>query len=342
MYTLDELAALVGGEASGKTDTPIAGVRPFESAGPGDITLAASARFRDRLADCAASAVIVPLQFESVEKPLLRAANPKAAFARVLQLFYPVRFEPKGISPLASVGRGCRIAEAVTVEPFARIGDDVEIAEGTTVGSGVSIGDGCRVGPDCRLHPNATLYAGVRLGRGVIVHSGAVLGADGFGYVLDGGEQLKIPQAGCVEIHDDVEIGANSCVDRATFGATVLERGVKLDNHVHVGHNCRIGRNTVVVGCVGISGSVVIGENCVLAGQSGVVDHVRIGDNVTVMMKTAVSKDVPSGSVVSGPFGRGHREQLKIEAALRRLPELQKSVAALKAQLEQLLSQQGE
>jgi UDP-3-O-[3-hydroxymyristoyl] glucosamine N-acyltransferase len=172
------------------------------------------------------------------------------------------------------------------------------------------------------LHSNVTLYQGVTIGKRVVIHSGTVIGADGFGYVFDGKQQVKVPQTGSVEIHDDVEIGANSCVDRATFGSTVIERGAKLDNHVHVAHNCRIGENTVIVGCVGLSGSVTIGKNCILAGQCGTVDHINIGDNVRVMARAVVTKDIPSGSVVSGRYGRSHQQELKQEALLRRLPEI--------------------
>ncbi len=342
MYTLAQIASRIGGQISGDSAIRIEGVRPFETARAGDITLAASPAYRHRLSETAASAVIVPPGVESGEKNLLVSNNPKAAFARVLQLFHQPPFQATGVSGHAVVGSDCRLSDEIAIHPFARVGDGVEIGRRVTIGSGASIGDGCRIGDDCFLHPNCTLYPGVKLGDRVVVHAGAVLGADGFGYVRDGADQVKIPQIGGVEIHDDVEIGANSCVDRATFGVTVLERGVKLDNHVHVGHNCRVGENTVIVGCVGISGSVVIGKDCVLAGQSGVVDHVRIGDGVTVMMKTAVSRDVPAGSTISGPFGRDHRKQLRIEAVVRRLPEIYQEWRQMKSQLKGLLEKRGD
>ncbi len=341
MYTLEQLASRIGGRVLGDPATRIEGVRPFDTARAGDITLAAAPAYRDRLSSTAASAVIVAQGIASSEKPLLLSNNPKAAFARALQLFHQPRFEAIGISNLAVVGSDCRVCDEVAIHSFARVGDRVEIGRRVTICSGVSVGDDCRIGDDCFLHPNVTLYPGCALGNRVVIHAGAVLGADGFGYVRDGPDQVKIPQTGGVEIHDDVEIGANSCVDRATFGVTVLERGVKLDNHVHVGHNCRIGENTVIVGCVGVSGSVVIGKNCVLAGQSGVVDHVRIGDGVTVMMKTAVSRDVPAGATISGPFGRDHRKQLRIEAAVRRLPEIYQEWREMKTQLKALLEKRG-
>jgi UDP-3-O-[3-hydroxymyristoyl] glucosamine N-acyltransferase len=228
----------------------------------------------------------------------------------------------QGISPLAHISESSRLSEDVTIFPFVFVGDEVVIEKGVTLFSGVHVGNHCVIGRGCVLHPNVTLYENVSLGERVILHSSTVIGADGFGYVFDGQTQVKIPQTGTVTIGDDVEIGANSCVDRAGFGATVLERGVKLDNHVHIGHNCRIGENTVMAGQVGLSGSVEVGKNCTFAGHSGVVDHVKIGDQVTVMMKSAVSKDIPSQSVVSGQPAMEHRQWMKIEAAGRRFPEI--------------------
>ena len=322
MSTLLELAEYVGGHVVGDARTEISGVQPFEDAGPDHLTLAAQHRYWSRLDETRAAAVIVPLDCEHREKPLLRVGNPKAAFARLLGFFNRRAFTAAGISRLAHVGKRCSISEKVTIHPFVFVGDGVVIEDNTELFPGVHVGNGCRIGSHCVLYPNVTLYRNISLGHGVIIHGGAVLGADGFGYVFDGRDQVKIPQTGRVVVGDDVEIGANSCVDRATFGTTVLERGVKLDNHVHIGHNCRIGENTVIVGQVGVSGSVQIGRNCVLAGHSGVSDHIRIGDGVTVMAKSEVTKDIPSGRVVSGQPAMDHRRSMKVEAATRRLPEL--------------------
>ncbi len=321
VHTLDELAAMVGGKVSGDGTTLIRGVAPFEEAADGDITFAAG-RFLDCLPQTGASAVIVPTGTEQPGRNLLLVEKPKVAFARVLQLFVEQPFCPKGISDRARIGRNCTISENVTIGPFVSVDDDVVVGEGVTLAPGVVIGKGVRIGEGSTLHANVAVYLGITIGRRVVIHSGTVIGADGFGYVFDGVTQVKIPQTGTVEIGDDVEIGANCCIDRATFGTTVLERHVKLDNLVHVAHNCRIGENTVIVGCCGISGSVEIGRNCVLAGQVGVADHVRIGDNVTILAKASVFKDVPSGSVVSGTPARDHRQELRAQAALRRLPDL--------------------
>ena len=322
MYTLKELAQRTDGKIVGDPSTAISGVRPFDEAGPGDITVAFTGKCLNQLESTSATAVIVPRNVGSEKKALLSVENPKLAFARILQLFTSKPFKALGISQLASVGARCQISELVSIHPFAAIGDDVVIGDHVSIGAGTAVGDQCRIGSGTTLHPNVTLYPESIIGERVILHSGAVIGADGFGYVFDGTRQVKVPQTGRVEIHDEVEIGANSCVDRATFGATVIERGVKLDNHVHIAHNCRIGENTIIVGCVGISGSVTIGRNCLLAGQCGTVDHVTIGENSKVMARAVVTKDVPADSIVSGRYGRSHRQELRHEALLRKLPEI--------------------
>jgi len=333
VYKLQQLAQLVGGRILGDSSLEIRAVSPFEAAGPGDLTLAAGRKNLERLDTCPASAAIVPSDFSSSAKTLLQVARPKLAFAQILEHIHRTPFEPKGISPLSSVGKECRIPEEVSIYPFVFLSDRVAIGCRATFFPGVHIGEGCIVGEDVVLHPNVVLYPGVQLGNRVIIHSGTVIGADGFGYVFDGSRQIKIPQTGTVVIEDDVEIGANSCVDRGTFGATVIEKGVKLDNHVHIAHNCRVGSNTVMVAQVGISGSVTIGRNCIFAGHSGVVDHVMIGDDVKVMMKTGVSKDVPPNSSVSGQPALDHREAMRIEAITRRLPEIYEEWKAIKRRM---------
>ena len=322
MYTLQQLAEHVVGQVSGDPQTEIHGIQPFDSAQPGDLTLASERKYREHLEITRASAVIVSPEVSSTRKSLLQVEDPKIAFARLMGLFYPKAFKARGISPLAQVSETSRVSQDVSIYPFAFVGEEVVIQEEATLHPGVSVGNNCVVGPGCTLYPNVTLYDNVLLGSGVILHSGAVIGADGFGYVFDGQEQIKIPQTGRVVIGDNVEIGANSCVDRATFGDTVIENGVKLDNHVHIGHNCQVGENTVFVAQVGISGSVEIGKRCTFSGHSGSVDHVKIGDDVTVMMKTAITKDIPSNSVVSGQPAMDHQTWMKAEALKRRFPEI--------------------
>ncbi|MFH1965959.1 MAG: UDP-3-O-(3-hydroxymyristoyl)glucosamine N-acyltransferase, partial [Acidobacteriota bacterium] len=246
-YKLGELAVLVKGEVNGDPEFTVTAAKPFDSADFHEITLAANPKLLSSLGKTKSGAVIVPRGTIHEGKNLLAVANPKAVFARILQLFHNKPFVASGISGMAVIGEDCDISKEVSIHPFVSIGDRVAIRDHVTASSGCSIGDDCKIGKDCYLYPNVTLYPGVKLGERVIIHSGTVLGADGFGYVRDGEEQVKLPQTGGVEIGDDVEIGANSCIDRATFGFTVLERNVKIDNHVHIGHNCRIGEGTVIV-----------------------------------------------------------------------------------------------
>ena len=322
MYTLKQLAEQTDGKIVGDPATAISGIRPFDEAGPGEITVAFTKKYLDQLDSTSATAVIVPQKVESESKALLTVENPKLAFAKILQLFTSEPFTALGVSHLAHIGAHCEIADRVAIHPFATIGENVFIGDQVSIGAGTVVGPECQIGKGTTLHPNVTLYPKSIIGERVILHSGTVIGADGFGYVFDGTEQVKMPQTGRVEIGDDVEIGANSCVDRATFGSTVIERGVKLDNHVHIAHNCRIGENTIIVGCVGVSGSVTIGRNCLLAGQCGTVDHVSIGEGSTVLARAVVTKDVPPNSTISGRHGRSHRQELKHEALLRKLPEI--------------------
>lgn len=334
MYTLQQLAEILEGQVVGDGTITITGVRPFEQADTGDITLAVDPKYRNHLDESRASAVIVGLEVEASGKPLIQVTNPKLAFARAIALFHSEPYQALGVSPLAFIGKECQIAENVAIHPFVYVGDHAEIGEQVTLHPGVVIGRGCRIGAGCTLYPNVTLYPGITLGQNVILHSGCVIGADGFGYVFDGEQQVKILQTGTVEIQDEVEVGANSTIDRATFGATVIERGVKIDNQVQVGHNCRIGENTVISGGVGISGSVTMGKNCILAGQAGVADHVTIGDNVIALARSGISKDIAPGSIVSGAPAQDHRAELKFEAMLRHLPSLYEEWRALKSRLD--------
>lgn len=334
MYKLARLAQLVEAEVAGDPGLVIRRAQSFDTAVEGDITYAATSNYLERLNSTDASAVIVSQLIPEANKALLLVSNPKLAFAKVLQLLSSKPFQASGISSRAFVGTDCQISSQVSVAPFVNIENRVKISDQVTIGSGSSIGEGCRIGAGTILNSNVTLYPGVTIGRRVILHSGCVVGADGFGYAGHSEGHFKIEQTGTVIVEDDVEIGANSCIDRATFGATLIGKGSKLDNLVHVGHNCRIGKHTIIVGCVGISGSVEIGEHCLIAGQAGISHQVKIGDNVTIMQKTAVTKDVESGSVVSGLHCRSHREQLRAEALIRRLPEFYREWRRLKGLLQ--------
>lgn len=322
MFTLQELARQVGASVVGDPNLEIHNVRPFESARSGHLTLAVKASYLSHLDQTGASAVIVPEEVPATEKSLLIAENPKLAFAKILQIFYPQRPWPQGIEEGAHLGNGCQIHPLASLRSGCWLGDNVMVGQESVVFPGVVVGDDVKIGDECVLYPNVTLYSGVSVGHRVVIHGGSVIGADGFGYVWDENRHFKIPQVGTVRIEDEVEIGANCCVDRATFGETVIRQGAKIDNHVHVGHNCDIGERTIIVGQVGISGSCTVGKDCILAGHSGLADNVRVGDQVKVFAKSMVSRDVESGMSVSGQPARNHKKELQIQALARKLPDI--------------------
>jgi len=335
-FTLATIADAVGGELEGDPGLEIQRVRDVEDAVEGDICVLIHRRWAGRVAELRASAVIVPTDLEAVPRNVVRVANPRQALIRVLQLFYPEE-RPKGsvsaaafVSPRATLGRDVFVAAGATIEDEAVIGDRCAIHGGAHVGRGVSLGE------DSVLFPNVTLYPGVRIGRRARIHAGAVIGSDGFGYDRDdSGVQHKIPHVGGVEIGDDVEIGANSAIDRATMGATHIGDGCKIDNLVQIGHNCKLGKHCCIIGLAGLSGSVTLGDCCVLAGQAGVADHVTLADNVIVGAQSGVHRDLSPGPWAGSPAIPAG-EAYKVYTALSRLPEMRKTLRALEERVRTL------
>lgn len=333
-WTLGELAAMVGGELEGDPLLRITGVAPIDEAGPGDVTFAEDDKKASAAAGGGASAVVVRRGTRPFAKPRIVVDDPRLAFARILAAFEPERGVPaEGIDPRsvvhpsATVLRGARVGPNVTVEAGAVIG------EGVVLYPGVYIGREAKVGAGTIIYPNVVVRERVVIGRNVIIHPGAVIGADGFGYVESGGVRRKIPQIGTVIIEDDVEIGANACVDRATMGATVIGKGTKVDNLVQIGHNVKVGEHCVIVALTGVGGSSEIGASCTLAGAVGIKDHVKVGPGSVVAAHTLVCANIPPGAFVSGSPARPHREQLAIEAAARKLPEFLERVRSLEAEI---------
>ncbi|MFC1683734.1 UDP-3-O-(3-hydroxymyristoyl)glucosamine N-acyltransferase [Candidatus Zixiibacteriota bacterium] len=332
--TVAEIARLLDGQVVGDGEVQIKGVSGIDQASQGDITFLAEGKYEQLLETTAASAIIVPREIEFPHKTLVRVADPRVGFAKVMRLFYadapeisPGVHPSSAIARQAQIGQNVRIGAMACIEENAVIGDDVIIFPGVFVGRGTQIGSGSI------LHANVTVREGVTLGRNVIVHSGAVIGSDGFGYAREGQRYLKIPQIGSVIVEDDVEIGANVTIDRGTLAATRICQGAKIDNLVQIAHNVVVGPNSVLIAQVGISGSSRIGAGVTLAGQVGVVGHIEIGDNSIVGAQSGVSKSIPPGAIFFGSPARPHTKTKRIEACLNRLPELFKKVRDLEKRL---------
>jgi UDP-3-O-[3-hydroxymyristoyl] glucosamine N-acyltransferase len=333
---LSEIAVLLGGELKGDPDLDITGVAGIEDARPGQITFAAGRKNLKLLEKSRASAVLV-VEPGEVRLPAVKVPDPYLAFAKLLEAFHPAPEMEPGIDRRASLGERVRLGRGVKLFPFVCVGDDVRIGDGAVLHPGVSLGDRVTVGEDTVIHANVSIYAGVTIGRRVIIHSGAVIGSDGFGFVQTGeGAHHKIPQVGTVCVEDDVEIGANVCIDRATTGVTLIEKGAKMDNLVHVAHNNVVGANTLLLAQAGLSGSCKLGKNVTLAGQAGTIDHVSIGDNAIVIAQSGVAQDVPPGGLVSGSPAIPHNLWRKVQLSLMKLPELVKNIRKLEKTVEGL------
>lgn len=332
MWRLADLASAVGAELVGDGEARIDGVGTLEQATATQISFLANPRYRPLLANSRAGAVIVaPADRLGTPHARLIAANPYACYARVAQLLYPEAPAAAGIHPTAVLGSDAQLGEGVSIGPCAVLGDGVQLGAGVVIGAGCSIGDGVRIGPGSRLYPRVTVYHGCELGSRIIVHSGVVIGADGFGMAWSGSEWIKIPQIGRVRIGDHVEIGANTTIDRGALDDTVIEDGVKLDNLIQIGHNVRIGAHTVIAGCTGISGSTRIGRGCRIGGGVGIVGHVEICDGVTISGFSLITKSITEVGVYTSSIpSQPHRTWMNTLAALRGLPELSKTVRALK------------
>ncbi len=332
--SIGSLAELLQGRARGDHTVSIDGVAPFELAGGKDITVAGNARFLKRIADCRAAAIIVPHDVEFPDLNVIQVVNPMVAFARVVQFFHPAVKPYEGIHPRAVIGRNFAHGKDLSVGGAAVIGNHVTFGDGVWLEPGVVVGDHVTIGNDVIIHANATIQERTIIGNRVIIHSGSVIGSDGFGFAPDGTIYHKIPHTGIVEIHDDVEIGANNAIDRGTFGKTTIGKGVKTDNLVHIAHNVSVGENTVLVAQVGISGSVTIGNNAILAGQAGIAGHLTIGNHATVGPQTGVGKSVADGQIVSAGIPEmPHRLWLRVVRTIPKLPDISKRLLGLEKRL---------
>jgi UDP-3-O-[3-hydroxymyristoyl] glucosamine N-acyltransferase len=336
MMKLKELAEKIGAVLSGPGDAEITAVAGLREAMPGEITFAADAGHLRDLDHSRASAAIVPLEAPDRNMPLLRMKNPRLGFARALVCLYGKPAAPIGISDKAVIGLGAVIGADPSIHPYAVVAENARIGDRVTLYPGVYVGRGSVLGNDTIVHPNVSIGHGVTIGSGVIIHAGTEIGSDGFGFVTDGGRHHKIPQVGGVVIEDDVEIGGNCSIDRATLGNTLIKRGTKLDNQVHVAHNVTIGEHCLIAGQVGIAGSSTLGNYVAFGGQVGVGDHRIIGDRVMAGGKAVITKDLEAGQVVAGNYAMPLKEWLKVQAVLPKLPELKKLVAQLERRLKEI------
>jgi UDP-3-O-[3-hydroxymyristoyl] glucosamine N-acyltransferase len=335
--SLAELAALVQGELIGDPELLIGGVADFDSAGEGEITFVADLKHGGRLDQCRASAVIVPAAVTEISRPAIRVRNTYLAVARIHALFVDEPFVATGIDARAIVGRDCHIPAEVAISPLVCIGNRVRLGQRVTLHPGVVVCDEAVIGDDVTLYANVIIGHHCRVGNRVIIHSGAVIGSDGFGYATDEkGHHFKRPQVGVVQIDDDVEIGANTCIDRATFGKTWIKRGTKIDNLVQLGHNVVLGEDVLLVAQVGMAGSVTTGNNVVIGGQAGLSGHIHLGDRVMIAAKSGVIQNLESGVTVGGIPAIPQKNWLRSSVVYAQLPEMARELRELKRQVAEL------
>ena len=334
-YTLAEIAARLGGEVVGDAGACVDRVATLESAANGAITFLANARYAGQLEQTRASAVILGAAArELTGLPRIVCTNPYAYFARVSALLNPPPAAPAGVHATAVVDPDARIAADASIGPLVSVGRGAAVAAGCVVGPGCVIGENVRIGRNTRLNGNVTIYAGCILGDDVIVHAGVVIGGDGFGIAWDEGRWVKVPQIGRVVIGNDVEIGANTTIDRGALDDTVIEDGVKLDNLIQIAHNVRIGAHTAIAACAGVAGSASIGRNCRIGGASGIAGHLTICDNVEVSTHTLITKSIDQPGTYTGAYPyEANREWRRNAAQLRHLKELADRVRALESAL---------
>lgn len=339
--SLNEIAAYLGGTVVGDGAVPIAGLGTLDDAGGEQISFLANPKYAAKVATTRAGAVILPPGAETYGRNAIVVPNPYLAFAQLLTLFAVKRTPPLGILPGAFVGEGVTIGAEVTIHPGASVAPGVVLGDRVTLHPGVVLYPGVVLGDDVTLHANVSVREGCRIGNRVIVHNGTVIGSDGFGYAPDGNKWYKIPQIGIVVVEDDVEIGANSAIDRAALEVTRIGRGTKIDNLVQVAHNCVIGEDGMICSQVGISGSTRLGDHITLGGQVGIAGHVTIGDNVMIGAKSGVPGNIPANQILSGIPVIPHREWLKSSGVFPKLPEMRKAIAALEKRVAELEGKAG-
>jgi UDP-3-O-[3-hydroxymyristoyl] glucosamine N-acyltransferase len=335
-FTAAELAQRLQGQVIGDGSVVLTGFAPTDRAQPGDLTFAENELYFARAEQSAASAVLVDGPLRSAKKVLIQVPNARVAFAKVLPLFFPEPAFAPGIHATAVIAPSAQVDPTVHLGPYCVIGENAKLGPRVVLEGSDHVGAGCVLGEETHLFPRVTVYPRTQLGSRVRVHSGVVIGADGFGYVFDAGIHRKIPQIGWVVVQDDVEIGANVTIDRGALGPTVIGRGTKIDNLVQIGHNVTIGEHCLLVAQTGIAGSTRMGNYVTLAGQVGIAGHLKIGHRVTVAAQSGVMNDIPDGEKWLGAPARPSQQMKRQLIALERLPDLLKRVTELEARLQAL------
>lgn len=332
-FTTQEIAKLIDGQVVGDANAILKNLSTIENAQAGDLTFADNEEFFLRAEQSAATAIIADQRFSSAKKIIIQVPNARIAFAKVLAVFFPDKKFPAGIHPTAVVAATAKIDASAHIGPHCVIGERVSIGARTVLYAGDYVGDDSKLGEDVVLFPNVTIYARGQIGHRVRIHSSSVIGSDGYGYVQDGPIHRKVPQIGNVIIGDDVEIGGGVAIDRGALGPTVIGKGTKIDNLVHIAHNVQVGEGCLLLGQVGIAGSAKLGNYVVLAGQAGIAGHLKIGNHVIVGGKSGVINDIPDGEKWLWTPAQPDREAKRQMLALRRLPELLKRIEALEKKL---------
>jgi UDP-3-O-[3-hydroxymyristoyl] glucosamine N-acyltransferase len=344
-FSVGEIARMIGGRSEGDSDILVGGLAPVDQAREDELAFLAQGRYLKYLGETNAKAVLVSEALaEKVTGFPARVVvkDPHKALPLLLSAFFPPQTTTPVIHPTAVFGSGVEMGEGVSVGPYAVVEGGVHIGDGVSLGAHVVVGEGCTIGRDSQLFPQVVLYAGTQIGERVIIHAGARLGSDGFGYVTVDGRHEKVPQVGACVVADDVEIGANTCIDRGSIGRTVVGAGSKIDNLVQLGHNVQVGQGAFLISQVGVAGSCRIGDYAMLGGQVGISGHLEIGDRAMVAAQGGVIGDVGPGEVVSGYPARNHREYLKAMGMVFKLPKTLQRIKALESRLTTLEEAKGE
>ena len=341
-FTAKQIAAYIGGEIVGDKNATVSTFAKIEEGMPGALSFLSNPKYTAYIYDTQSSIVLVNSDFvpeKPIKATLIKTANAYESLAKLMMLYESVKPKKRGISSMASVAESATIGENVYIGPFVYVGEKAVVGDNTIIEANASVGDGASVGSDCILYNNVTIYHGCKVGNRCILHAGSVVGSDGFGFAPGANGYDKIPQIGIAILEDDVELGANTCIDRATMGATVIKRGVKLDNLVQVAHNVVIDEHTVMAAQCGVAGSTKIGSWCMMGGQTGISGHIQIGNQVKVGGHSAIANSVKDGKAVMGYPAFDHTPFARASVVFKKLPEMYREMDTLKKEIESLKQQ---